>query len=90
MSKYKQKQKEVEAQQFLSTSNPNTWPEGVQENALSATGYSYGTLSEIPADENPGETTKDGFEIIDTDYIVENGGGVYRMSEQQFLEEYEI
>lgn len=90
MANYKQKRKEVEADQFLSASNPATWPDGVQVNALSATGYSYGTLEPIPADELPGETTKDGFEISDTDYVVEEkNGSIYRMIEAEFLNEYE-
>ncbi len=90
MAIYKKKQKEVDAAQFLSANNPNTWPDGVQVNAGSATGYSYGTLEEIPADELPGETTRDGFEVSDTDYIVEEtNGSVYRMIEAEFLAEYE-
>ena len=37
-----------------------------------------------------GETTKDGFEVSDTDYVVEEkNGSVYRMIEAEFLAEYE-
>ncbi len=89
MATYKKKQKEVEADQFLSADNPNTWPDGVQTNVLSVTGYSYGTLEQVPADELPGETTKDGFEVSNTDYVVEENGSVYRMIEAEFLAEYE-
>lgn len=89
MATYKKKQKEVDAEQFNSADNPNTWPDGVQVNALSATGYSYGTLEQVPADELPGETKRDGFEVQDTDYIVEENGSVYRKIESEFLAEYE-
>lgn len=89
MATYKKKQKEINADQFLGADNPNTWPDGVQVNALSDTGYSYGTLEQVPAGELPGETTKDGFEVSDTDYVVEENGSVYRMNEDEFLKEYE-
>lgn len=91
MALYKKKQKKVDAEQFNSAGNPNTWPDGVQVNPLSATGYSYGTLEQVPADELPGETKRDGFEVSDSDYVVEEkNGSVYRMIEAEFLEQYEV
>jgi len=85
MAKHKKKDTGIEADQF-EVNKPNQWPDGCQQNSKSATGYSYGTLIL-----NSDGTDRDGFEIVDMDYICTNSNGiVYRMSESEFNDMYVI
>lgn len=91
MAKYKLKSKnpEVDAEQFDSEDNPSNWPIGIQENALSVTGYSYLDLSTTTDPDTGGEGVN-GFEVETMDYLItELDGVVHRMSEADFLNEYD-
>ena len=78
MNKHKLKRNEYDAEQFRKSDPPQQWPQGVQVNDLSPTGYSYGTLVVTPEG-------RDGFEVVDNDWIFYNvGSGAYRVSEENY------
>lgn len=89
MAKYKPKDvRIIEAVQFDSSVPPASFPPGVQENSLSPTGYSYGTLADIGSSSVP---NRDGFEVRDTDWIVtEDNGIVYRMTSADLSANWEL
>lgn len=74
-TKYIAKTIEVDAEQFDKTKEPNLWPAGVQINATSSTGYSYGTLEEKQAPMGPGYIYIDGFPLKHLDYLVTDANG---------------
>lgn len=85
MAKYFEKKVGIDAEQFDSSKPANQWPVGVQVNALSATGWSYGTLAEIQAPMGPGYVKIDGFPVRNLDYICTAGDGVkYNLNPTEF------
>lgn len=76
MAKYIEKKIEVDAEQFDSSKSQSQWPVGIQTNALSPTGYSYGTLAEIQAPMGPGYVRVDGFPIDDFDFLITPSNGI--------------
>ena len=89
VAKYKPKDvRIVDAVQFDAAVPPANFPPGVQENALSPTGFSYGTLADIGTPEIP---NRDGFEVNDTDWIItESSGVVYRMNNAELSANWEF
>lgn len=88
-SKYKKiKGSEVEAEQFDASAPEQQWPERVQVNAGSATGYSYGTLEPIIDEENQ-TAGRDGFELSDTDWLIYENDVVTMTTNDDFIESYE-
>ncbi len=84
----KKKAKVIDGKQFLENDPPIQWPERVQSNLFSVTGYSYGTL-QFAMNEH-GEMDRDGFEIQDTDWIVTGDDGVVtRMIDLEMQAKYE-
>jgi hypothetical protein len=105
--KYKKKVKNstVDAEQFDASLPPEQWPEGVEENEDSATGYGYGSLeitttsetyTELGEDGKEVEKTvntenREGFEVMDRDFMITNEAGkVSRMDEAGFLNKYDL
>lgn len=70
---------------FDKTSNPADWPGKIQVNALSSTGYSWGTLA--VTDDN-----KDGFELPDLVWVIKdkNSGVVTWMEDTEFKKKYSL
>lgn len=92
MAKYKPKKDtiEVDAEQFDSSKPLAQWPDQVQENVLSVTGYSYKDMS-TTTDPDTGAEGSNGFELEDLDYLItEKDGVVHRMSEANFINEYDL
>lgn len=78
----------IDAVQFDASVPPSNFPPGVQVNALSPIGYSYGTLADIGTPEIP---NRDGFELNDTDWIItESSGVVYRMTDTELKNNWEL
>lgn len=87
-TKYKKKNPEVSADQFDASMPQAQWPEGVQVNTESATGYSYGTLEDTPVE--GGGMDRDGFEVEDTDFIVYEPPPVHRQKQAEFENDWEV
>jgi len=88
MAQYKEKQKEISAEQFV-IGQP--LPPNVQVNALSSTGYSYGDLLTYTEPDDPLLVeARNGFEISDRDFIITDQGRVTHLSEAEFNEKYEV
>jgi len=91
MAKYTRKKNEVDAEQFDSSKTPSQWPAGVQTNAASPTGYSYGTLALLQAPMGPGYVMVDGFPVKNLDYIVTDSNGIkFVLSESEFNAWYSV
>lgn len=80
---------EVDAEQFDASAPEQQWPERVQINAQSSTGFSYGTLEPV-IDSGNQTVGKDGFEIADTDWIVDDDNIITKAYNSDFLDNYEL